>query len=107
MSVPRERLLALMKAQCVLFSQVYNPKNLRLGNKVLRQRLKGVPLASYYPRKTPGVWDLNKLFGHHLYAWDEDVESHLEHLEGRKERGKGQPRKKTKPPPTEGKKKKK
>lgn len=61
---------------------MYNPRGLRLGNKVLRQRLKGPPLAAYYPRKVPGASDLNKIFGHQLYAWDEEAESHLEHLEG-------------------------
>ncbi|AEO61772.1 hypothetical protein MYCTH_2312323 [Thermothelomyces thermophilus ATCC 42464] len=51
MSVPRARLLDLMRARCELFSTTFNPDGIRTGNKILRQRLKGPALASYYPRK--------------------------------------------------------
>ncbi|KAK4250132.1 mitochondrial ribosomal subunit S27-domain-containing protein [Corynascus novoguineensis] len=51
MSVPRARLLDLMRARCELFATTFNPEGIRTGNKILRQRLKGPALASYYPRK--------------------------------------------------------
>ncbi|KAL2110289.1 hypothetical protein VUR80DRAFT_1399 [Thermomyces stellatus] len=94
MSVPRARILDLMKAQCDVFATVYNPEGLRLGNKVLRQRLRGPALASYYPRRRVTVKELNKVFGPDIETWDDDEQDRLEHLEEVHARGKGAPKKK-------------
>lgn len=40
----------------------FNPEGLRLGNKVLRQRLRGPALASWYPRKTVSFRDMQDTF---------------------------------------------
>jgi small subunit ribosomal protein S33 len=80
MSVPRARLLELMKVglfhyyldvkglanplqtQCQIFSSTYNPENVRAGNKVLRQRLRGSVLVQYYPPRLVTFKDLAKSF---------------------------------------------
>ncbi|CAK7197716.1 hypothetical protein SEUCBS139899_000364 [Sporothrix eucalyptigena] len=93
MSVPRARLLDLMKVQCKVFSITYNPEGLRLGNKVLRQRLRGPALASYYPRKVVTIRDLQREFGPDLIAFDEEDEDRLESLAGLRARGKGNAKK--------------
>lgn len=83
MTVPRTRLLDLAKvclsivpsrsssfadsiplfqAQCRIFAQNYNPDAIRTGNKVLRQRLRGPALASYYPRRTVTFRDLQDAY---------------------------------------------
>jgi small subunit ribosomal protein S33 len=113
MAVPRQRVLDLMKVrhsifsnplpltpltrlhqvQCRIFSTIFNPTNQRLGNKVLRQRLRGPSLAAYYPRKTATFQDLKKLYqGYDMY--DEAEEDRLEHIMIKKARGKGAPKKK-------------
>ncbi|PHH81617.1 hypothetical protein CDD82_310 [Ophiocordyceps australis] len=81
MSVPRARLLDLMKAQCKIFATAYNPEGTRTGNKILRQRLRGPALAAYYPRKTVTIDDVNREFGPELETFDDDAEDRLEHLE--------------------------
>jgi hypothetical protein len=60
---------------------VYNPDGLRLGNKVLRQRLRGPALAAYYPRRTVSVKQMNAMFGPNIETWDEDEQERLEHIE--------------------------
>lgn len=40
----------------------FNPERLRLGNKVLRQRLRGPALASWYPKKTVSFRDMQDTF---------------------------------------------
>ncbi|CCF37954.1 hypothetical protein CH063_01802 [Colletotrichum higginsianum] len=103
MSVPRARLLDLMKAQCEVFAATFNPEGVRTGNKILRQRLKGPSLASYYPRKVLTVQDVQREFGPELTTIDLEELDRTEHIAGLKARGKGAPKKKkTK---TEGKKK--
>ncbi|RCI16173.1 hypothetical protein L249_2359 [Ophiocordyceps polyrhachis-furcata BCC 54312] len=94
MSVPRARLLDLMKAQCQIFATTYNPDGVRMGNKVLRQRLKGPALAAYYPRKLATIKDVKREFGPHLTTWDEDEEDRFDYIEELKERGKSAPKKK-------------
>ncbi|KAI0020458.1 mitochondrial ribosomal subunit S27-domain-containing protein [Xylariomycetidae sp. FL0641] len=82
-AVSRARLLNLMEVQCKIFSTTYNPDGVRMGNKILRQRLKGPTLAKYYPRPTPTVIDLQKEFGKlHLETIDEVELDRQEHLEG-------------------------
>ncbi|KAL6860309.1 hypothetical protein ACO1O0_004336 [Amphichorda felina] len=94
MSVPRARLLDLMKTQCQVFATTYNPEGIRLGNKVLRQRLRGPALAAYYPRKTATIKDVKRVFGPQLTTWDDAEEDRFEYIEELKQRGKGNPKKK-------------
>ncbi|KIH94961.1 hypothetical protein SPBR_03560 [Sporothrix brasiliensis 5110] len=94
MSVPRARLLELLKAQCRVFNMTYNPEGIRTGNKVLRQRLRGPALASYYPRKVVTIRDLQREFGPDLEAFDEWDEDRLEGLANLRARGKGNAKKK-------------
>ncbi|SPO05734.1 related to RSM27 Mitochondrial ribosomal protein, small subunit [Cephalotrichum gorgonifer] len=98
MSVPRARVLDLMKAQCQVFATVYNPKGLRLGNKVLRQRLRGPALASYYPTARITLKELNNAFGPNIETYDVEEQERLEHIEEVHDRGKRAPKKKTAPP---------
>ncbi|PHH89791.1 hypothetical protein CDD83_5252 [Cordyceps sp. RAO-2017] len=87
-----------MKAQCQVFATIYNPEGIRMGNKVLRQRLRGPAMAEYYPRKTATISDVNREFGPVLTTWDEEEEDRLEHIEELKSRGKSAPKKKKGPP---------
>ncbi|SPQ27472.1 749ddb20-f2c5-4a45-a04d-371ca6158b27 [Thermothielavioides terrestris] len=81
MSVPRARLLDLMRAQCELFSTTFNPEGIRTGNKILRQRLKGPALASYYPRRITTFREFQKAFQSlQLEIEDEDELDRLEHI---------------------------
>ncbi|KAI0125106.1 mitochondrial ribosomal subunit S27-domain-containing protein [Xylariales sp. AK1849] len=103
MSVPRARLLDLMKVQCEVFSTTYNPNGVRMGNKILRQRLRGPTMAKYYPPKGPSLSTLFKEFKHlQLEGIDEDFEDWQEHLAGVRSRGKQPPKKKRGPPPPPG-----
>ncbi|KAI9158497.1 mitochondral 37S ribosomal protein S27 [Paramyrothecium foliicola] len=106
MSVPRARLLDLMKVQSQVFGTTYNPDGVRMGTKVLRQRLRGPALAAYYPRKLASIKDVKQEFGPILTTWDDAEEDRLEYIEELKARGKNAPKKKTGPPaPTPGKRK--
>ncbi|KAL4903551.1 hypothetical protein BDW74DRAFT_156634 [Aspergillus multicolor] len=58
MAAQYNRLLDLARVQCRVFSLNFNPDRLRLGNKVLRQRLRGPALAEWYPKKTVSFKDL-------------------------------------------------
>lgn len=51
-----------------------------MGNKILRQRLKGPALAAYYPRKTVTFRDLQKEFAPELIADDEVDDDRLESI---------------------------
>ncbi|KAI4154611.1 MAG: hypothetical protein LQ340_001557 [Diploschistes diacapsis] len=94
MSVPRSRILDLIKTQCRIFSTTYNPERLRLGNKILRQRLKGPTLAAYYPRKVVNIKDVQRAFPE-CTVLDEDEMERFEKLAAIKRRGKGAPKKKS------------
>jgi len=84
-----------MQLQCSIFSTTFNPNRQRLGNKVLRQRLKGPQLAAYYPRKSATIEDvLNEFKKFGLKGWSEEEEDRLEGLQIAKLRGKGAPKKK-------------
>ena len=52
-----------------------------MGNKILRQRLKGPAVAAYYPRKTATIKDLKREFGPVLATWDEAEEDRFEYIE--------------------------
>ncbi|KAL6720164.1 hypothetical protein ACLMJK_002085 [Lecanora helva] len=97
MSVSQSRILDLLKVQCRIFSQTYNPLRLRTGNRVLRQRLRGPSVAAYYPPRVATIKDLQKgfkKFDEDIETWDDDEEDRLEHLLLAKQRGKGAPKKK-------------
>ncbi|CAK7238911.1 MAG: hypothetical protein STHCBS139747_000332 [Sporothrix thermara] len=97
MSVPRARLLDLMKVQCKVFQTTFNPEGIRMGNKVLRQRLRGPALASYYPRKLVTIKDLQREFNTDYTIINEEEEDRLEHLAGLRARGKGNAKKSAAP----------
>ncbi|KAF3402535.1 Mitochondrial 37S ribosomal protein S27 [Talaromyces pinophilus] len=95
MAVPRSRILDLVKTQCRIFATTFNPQRLRLGNKVLRQRLKGPALAAYYPRKTVSFRDLQDTYKPlDLETFDEGQDDREEAIQIAKLRGKGRPKKK-------------
>ncbi|EEQ29100.1 hypothetical protein McanMca71_000853 [Microsporum canis] len=95
MAAPRSRILDLLKVQCRIFSHTFNPEGLRLGNKILRQRLRGAALASYYPRKTVSFRDLQDAYRPMgLETYDPERLYHEEMNQIRKLRGKGAPKKK-------------
>lgn len=76
-------LLTPIQVRCQIFSTTFNPEGIRTGNKILRQRLKGPALASYYPPKVATVRDLIKEFKQYeLLTDDEEQEDRLEHLAG-------------------------
>ncbi|KAJ3577817.1 hypothetical protein NPX13_g2746 [Xylaria arbuscula] len=82
-AVPRARLLDLMKVQCQIFSTTFNPEGIRMGNKILRQRLRGPSLAKYYPPKGPTINTLEKEFrSMGLETLDEEEDDRQEHLAG-------------------------
>ncbi|KHO01954.1 Ribosomal protein S27/S33, mitochondrial [Metarhizium album ARSEF 1941] len=82
------------QAQCQIFATTYNPEGMRMGTKVLRQRLKGPALAAYYPRKVATIKDVKREFGPVLATWDEAEEDRFEYIEELKQRGKSAPKKK-------------
>lgn len=85
-----------LQVQCRIFNTIFNPDGRRLGNKILRQRLKGPAIASYYPPRIATIKKLRKLYpGFDTY--DEYEEERLEHVSLMKSRGKGAPKKKTGP----------
>jgi hypothetical protein len=93
MAVPRSRILDLLKAQSRIFNTTFNPTNARLGNSVLRERLRGPSLAAYYPRRVATFKDLRKLYPE-FELYDNFEEDRLEHIQIAKSRGKGAPKKK-------------
>ncbi|CBY00929.1 hypothetical protein IAQ61_011833 [Plenodomus lingam] len=93
MAVPRQRILDIMRVQCSVFNTTYNPERLRVGSRILHQRLKGPSVASYYPPRIGTISQLRSLYGEHQLI-DEDEEDWLEHLNVAKSRGKGAPKKK-------------
>lgn len=93
MSVARSRVLDLMKTQCRIFGTTFNPTNQRLGNKILRQHLRGPSLAAYYPRRVATFKDIRRQFKG-LEMYDDFEEDRLEHIQFAKSRGKGAPKKK-------------
>ena len=85
-----------LQTQCNLFQTIFNPSRIRMGNKILRQRLKGAALAGYYPRRPATMADIQKEFKRYdMEVYDEDEEYRLEGLQIAKLRGKGAPKKKT------------
>ncbi|BDD57940.1 hypothetical protein MAP00_003258 [Monascus purpureus] len=89
------RVLDLARVQCRIFSHNFNPERLRLGNKVLRQRLRGPILATWYPKKTVSFRDLQNTYEPlGLTTFDEAEDDREESIQIAKLRGKGRPKKK-------------
>ncbi|KAF1809836.1 hypothetical protein P152DRAFT_402658 [Eremomyces bilateralis CBS 781.70] len=93
MSIARSRVVDLMRVQCRIFNTTFNPNRLRIGTKILRQRLRGAALASYYPPRVGTIQQLRKDFPRAVIE-DEEEQDRLEHIERLKARGKGAPKKK-------------
>jgi hypothetical protein len=71
-----------VQARCELFATTYNPEGVRTGNKILRQRLKGPALASYYPRRLMTFRDFQNEFQPLDLEVENDAElERLEHIE--------------------------
>ncbi|KAI1194973.1 mitochondrial ribosomal subunit S27-domain-containing protein [Nemania serpens] len=82
-AVPRARLLDLMKAQCQIFSTTYNPDRIRMGNKILRQRLRGPSVEKYYPPRGPTIFTLEKEFRTMgLETFNEEEEDRQDYIAG-------------------------
>ncbi|KAK5788494.1 hypothetical protein VI817_009452 [Penicillium citrinum] len=68
---------------------------LRLGNKILRQRLRGPALAAWYPKKDVSFRDLQNTYKPlGLTTFDEAEDDREEAIQIAKLRGKGRPKKK-------------
>ncbi|KAI5852211.1 putative mitochondral 37S ribosomal protein S27 [Tricharina praecox] len=99
------RLQTLYKLSASIFNTTFNPTNIRTGNKVLRQRLKGAALLDYYPPRVATVKDLRRLFPN-LAISDDAEDARVNAVERAKARGKGAPKKvRVKPERMHGKKK--
>lgn len=73
----------LTQVQCQIFSTTYNPDGIRMGNKILRQRLRGPSLVKYYPPRGPDLNLMAKDFKKYgLEVIDEEEEDRQEHLAG-------------------------
>jgi len=82
-----------MKVQCRVFNTTFNPERLRLGSRILHQRLKGAEIASYYPPRIGTIQQLRRLYPEYE-VMDEKEEDWLEHLQIQTSRGKAPPKKK-------------
>ncbi|ORZ39801.1 mitochondrial ribosomal subunit S27-domain-containing protein [Catenaria anguillulae PL171] len=78
-----------------IFQTVHNPQHLRTGHRILRERLAGPRLTSYYPAAPPSVKKINQvlepLTGIKLMDYAEA--NRLEKIRQLKARGKGAPQK--------------
>ena len=81
------------QVQCRIFNTIFNPTAQRLGNKILRQRLRGPALAAYYPRRVATFQDLEKAYPE-WELYEEKEQDRLEHVQIMKTKGKGAPKKK-------------
>jgi hypothetical protein len=79
--------------QCRVFNTTFNPNAQRLGTGILRQRLKGEAVASYYPPRIGTIKQLRALYPQ-FDILDEKEEDWVEHLQIARSRGKENPKKK-------------
>ncbi|KAG0054882.1 hypothetical protein BGZ83_010220 [Gryganskiella cystojenkinii] len=87
------KLTLLNKISCAIFGNVYNPQGLRTGNKILRQRLVGPTINSYYPNvKQIKLREITRM-APEMNLVDQAEKTRLEDLSERKKRGKGPPKK--------------
>jgi len=75
------RLNTLAEERAQLFNHTHNPKALRLGNKILKMRMRAQAVEQYYPQEykfTPRI--LGRLFPGLTFEdeareqWEEDIE---------------------------------
>ncbi|KAL1929253.1 hypothetical protein VTP01DRAFT_2312 [Rhizomucor pusillus] len=85
-----QRLQQLAQLSCKLFGNVYNPTAARTGNKVLRKRLLGPTMTSYYPQRLVHFRDIKALYPT-LNLIDLDEKARLDEIARLKRRGKGAP----------------
>ncbi|KAI9671148.1 MAG: mitochondral 37S ribosomal protein S27 [Caeruleum heppii] len=64
-----------------------------MGNKVLRERLRGPSVAAYYPRRIVTLKDLTEAYPDTI-TWDEKEQDRLDSVQLTQSRGKGPPKKK-------------
>ncbi|CAG8635214.1 9455_t:CDS:1, partial [Racocetra fulgida] len=83
---------ALAKLRAKLFDNVYNPTNVRTGNKVLRQRLIGPTITNWYPKQLIAVREITDMFSEFNLV-NQQEKQRLEEIAKRKKRGKGAPKK--------------
>ncbi|KAF2106747.1 mitochondrial ribosomal subunit S27-domain-containing protein [Lophiotrema nucula] len=93
MAVPRSRVLDLLKVQCRIFNTTYNPQALRMGTRILHERLKGDAVAEYYPPRIGTIKQLRLLYPDYEVR-DEKEDEWLEHMQIARSRGKAPPKKK-------------
>jgi small subunit ribosomal protein S33 len=87
------KITLLTKLSCAIFGNVYNPQNLRTGNKILRQRLVGPTINAYYPNvKQLKLREITRM-APEMNLVDQVEKTRLEDLSERKKRGKGPPKK--------------
>ncbi|KAF9346881.1 hypothetical protein BGX26_001618 [Mortierella sp. AD094] len=87
------RLALINKISTAIFGNVYNPQGIRTGNKILRQRLVGPTINSYYPNvKQIKLREITKM-APEMNLVDQGEKVRLEDLAERKKRGKGPPKK--------------
>ncbi|CAG8478920.1 mitochondrial ribosomal subunit S27-domain-containing protein [Gigaspora rosea] len=83
---------ALAKLRAKLFNNVYNPTNVRTGNKVLRQRLIGPTVTNWYPKQLIKVREITDMFPEFKLV-NQQEKQRFEDIAKRKRRGKGAPKK--------------
>ncbi|KAB8627262.1 hypothetical protein FH972_026095 [Carpinus fangiana] len=93
MAVARARMHELLKLQASLFNHSFNPSNARTGNSVLRERLIGPAVASYYPKRPVSIKDIVRMFPE-WETFDEAEAERIDNIAILKARGKGPPKKK-------------
>ncbi|CCE64307.1 hypothetical protein TPHA_0H00990 [Tetrapisispora phaffii CBS 4417] len=93
MSVSRGKLQKVAELSAKIFDQVYNPTNVRTGNKILSKRLKGPSIKQYYGNPDVLKFKHMKTLYPDMKFTDPDEEYRLSMVELRKRRGKGTPAK--------------
>ncbi|KAF9438691.1 hypothetical protein BGZ76_005834 [Entomortierella beljakovae] len=87
------KLAQINKISCAIFGNIYNPQGIRTGNKILRQRLVGPTINSYYPNvRQIKPREISRMVPE-MNLIDLSEKTRLEDLAERKKRGKGPPKK--------------
>ncbi|KAG0234449.1 mitochondrial ribosomal subunit S27-domain-containing protein [Mortierella sp. GBAus27b] len=87
------KLALINKISCAIFGNVYNPQRIRTGNKILRQRLVGPTVNSYYPNvQQIKLREITRM-APEMKLIDQKEKARLDDLAERKKRGKGPPKK--------------
>lgn len=87
------KITTLNKLSCAIFGNIYNPNGLRTGNKILRERLVGPTINSYYPNvKQIKLREITRMVPE-MNLIDQSEKVRLEDLSEKKKRGKGPPKK--------------